>query len=102
MDVLGLTLLSEDPFATVFDANGTSLRVTPVQEIALAPYTVLGWDVSDIDAAVAEMAARGVRFEHFPGLPQSESGIWEAPGGTRVAWFKDPDGNLLSVAQHAA
>jgi catechol 2,3-dioxygenase-like lactoylglutathione lyase family enzyme len=70
-----------------------------VRDIAIAAYTVLGWEVADIEAAVTELGAKGVRFEKFPGLPQAENGIWEAPGGARVAWFKDPDGNLLSVAQ---
>ncbi len=96
---LGLSLVSEDPFAIVFDANGIHIRVTPVREISIAPYTVLGWEVLNIDKAVAELADRGVLFERFQSLPQSEAGIWDAPGGARVAWFKDPDGNLLSVAQ---
>jgi len=97
---LGLQLLSEDPFALVFDANGTMLRVTPVRELILAPYTVLGWDVEDIEAAVKELTAAGVSFERYGSFPQDEAGIWTAPGGTRVAWFKDPDGNTLSVSQH--
>jgi catechol 2,3-dioxygenase-like lactoylglutathione lyase family enzyme len=96
---LGLTLVSEDHFATVFNANGTTLRVTPVHEIAIGAYTVLGWEVADIEGAVSGLVSQGVLFERFPGLPQDENGIWEAPGGTRVAWFKDPDGNILSVAQ---
>lgn len=99
--VLGLTLISEDPFALVFDANGTMLRVTPVHELPPVQHTVLGWEVSDIVAAVTEMQGAGVRFERF-GFPQDELGIWDAPDGTRVAWFKDPDGNMLSLAQHSA
>ena len=98
-DTLGLTLLSEDDFAVVFDANGTKIRVTPVRDIAIAGYTVLGWEVGDIDAAVAVLTGKGVVFERFPGLRQSDNGVWDAPGGARVAWFKDPDGNLLSLAQ---
>jgi catechol 2,3-dioxygenase-like lactoylglutathione lyase family enzyme len=96
---LGLPLVSEDRFATVFNANGTMLRVTPVHEIAIGAYTVLGWEVADVIAAVSGLAGQGVQFQRFPGLPQDDNGIWEAPGGARVAWFKDPDGNLLSVAQ---
>jgi catechol 2,3-dioxygenase-like lactoylglutathione lyase family enzyme len=99
-ETLGLPLVSEDPFAVVFNANGIVIRVTPVRDIAIGGYTVLGWEVADINASVAELTSRGVRFELFPGLPQSESGVWDAPGGASVAWFKDPDGNLLSLARH--
>ena len=98
-DALGLRLVSEDAFALVFDAGGTMLRVTKVKEFVAAPYTVLGWRVDDIGAAVRELAGRGVRFERFDGMPQDEAGIWNAPSGAWVAWFKDPDGNVLSVAQ---
>jgi catechol 2,3-dioxygenase-like lactoylglutathione lyase family enzyme len=100
--VLGLPLASEDSFALVFDAFGTMLRVTAVQTPAVAPYTVLGWEVTDITTAVQELLQSGVVFEHFPGMGLDELGIWTAPGGgARVAWFKDPDGNVLSVSQHA-
>jgi len=99
-ETLGLPLVSEDQFAIVFNANGTMIRVTPVRDIAIGGYTVLGWEVADINASVAELTGRSVVFEHFPGLPQNESGVWNAPGGASVAWFKDPDGNLLSLAQH--
>lgn len=101
-DVLGLRLVQEElPFALIFDANGTMLRVSIVREIHLAPYTVLGWEVADIAAKATELAWAGVKFERFPGMPQDEVGIWTAPGGARVAWFKDPDGNLLSLTQFA-
>jgi len=102
LDTLGLTLVSEElPFALVFDADGTTLRVTIVQNVAAAPYTVLGWQVADIAETLKSLQQRGVHFERFPGLnDQHELGIWTAPGGTQVAWFKDPDGNLLSIAQH--
>ena len=98
-ETLGLRLVSEDPFAVVFDANGTMLQVTPVHKRADAQYTVLGWEVADIAAAVRELSGRGVVFERFPGMLQSEEGVWTAPGGAKIAWFKDPDGNILSVAQ---
>jgi len=98
-EILGLKRVSDDPFAIVFDANGTMLRVQKVHELLPAPYTVLGWDVEDIHAEVLELAKRGVRFERFEGLPQDEAGIWAAPSGARVAWFKDPDGNTLSLTQ---
>ncbi len=100
-DTLGLRLVSEDQFAVVFDANGIMLRVTPVREIAAAQYTVLGWEVTDIVAKAKELASAGVKFERFEAfMKQDELGIWDAPGGARVAWFKDPDGNLLGISQH--
>ena len=100
-DTLGLRLVSEDGFALAFDANGTMLRVSLVREVVAAPYTTLGWEVDDIIAKAKALKKAGVtleRYENF--LKQDELGIWTAPGGTRVAWFKDPDGNLLSISQH--
>lgn len=100
-DTLGLRLVSEDGFAVVFDANGVMLRVSTVREVAQAQYTVLGWGVADIVAKVKELQKAGVTFERYSFLPdQDEMGVWTAPGGTRVAWFKDPDGNILSLSQH--
>jgi catechol 2,3-dioxygenase-like lactoylglutathione lyase family enzyme len=99
-DNLGLHLVAEQlPFALVFDAHGTMLRVTIVHEIVVAPYTVLGWEVPDITATARELTAGGVKLERYPGMPQDELGIWTSPSGARVAWFKDPDGNVLSVTQ---
>lgn len=99
-DTLGLRLVSEElPFALVFDAHGTMLRVTIVQEVSVAKYTVLGWEVPDIAATAKDMRKAGVKFERFAGMNQDELGVWKAPGGARVAWFKDPDGNLLSITQ---
>jgi catechol 2,3-dioxygenase-like lactoylglutathione lyase family enzyme len=100
-DILGLSLVSEDSFALVFDANGTTLRMAIVKEVIAPPYTVLGWAVHDIEAVVKGLLSAGVKFEYYPQfMKQNELGIWTAPGGTRVAWFKDPDGNTLSVSQH--
>ena len=99
-DTLGLRLVSEDSFALVFDANGTMLRISPVAEMTPAKYTVLGWEVPDIVGAVRALGDRGVKFERYGFFEQDELGIWTAPGGARVAWFKDPSGNTLSVAQH--
>ena len=99
-DTLGLHLLSEDSFALVFDANGTKLRVSIVAEVVVAKYTVLGWDVPDIVATAKSLRRAGVKLEIFGGFAQDELGIWTAPDGTKVAWFKDPDGNILSIAQH--
>jgi catechol 2,3-dioxygenase-like lactoylglutathione lyase family enzyme len=98
-NVLGLRLISEDNFALVFDANGTMLRVAIAERVAAAPYTVLGWEVGDIQTTVRDLARAGVRFERYPGMPQDEIGIWTSPSGARVAWFKDLDGNTLSVSQ---
>lgn len=98
-DTLGLPLVSEDEFALVFDAGGTMLRVSFVQEMTPAKYTVLGWQVPDIATTVAELRDLGVRFEMYQGVPQDEFGIWEAPSGALVAWFTDPSGNILSLTQ---
>jgi catechol 2,3-dioxygenase-like lactoylglutathione lyase family enzyme len=99
-DVLGLRLVSEDNFALVFDANGTMLRVAIASRVTAAPYTVLGWEIGDIATTVRQLAAAGVQFERYPGMQQDDLGIWQSPSGARVAWFKDPDGNTLSVSQH--
>jgi len=100
--VLGLPLLEDTPFALVFDANGTSLRIQKVRHVAPAPHTVLGWAVSDIRAAVQGMAAKGVAFQRYDGLAQDQLGIWSVPGGALVAWFRDPDGNTLSLTESAS
>jgi catechol 2,3-dioxygenase-like lactoylglutathione lyase family enzyme len=100
-DTLGLSLVSEEmPFALVFDAHGTMLRVTIVDKVMTAGYTVLGWQVPDIVAAAKTLSQTGVRFERYAGMAQNEFGIWSSPGGASVAWFKDPDGNTLSISQH--
>jgi catechol 2,3-dioxygenase-like lactoylglutathione lyase family enzyme len=98
-EVLGLELRSESPLALVFDADGTMLRVTRADEVVVAPYTVLGWRVDDIAQTVGDLTARGVAFLRFDGMNQDALGVWTSPGGDRVAWFKDPDGNTLSVTQ---
>jgi catechol 2,3-dioxygenase-like lactoylglutathione lyase family enzyme len=98
-EVLGLPLLAEDGFALTFDAGGTTLRVATVEEVAAAGYTVLGWKVPDIAVAVQGLAARGVAFQRYSFFEQDALGIWTAPGGARIAWFKDPDGNTLSLTE---
>jgi predicted enzyme related to lactoylglutathione lyase len=100
--VLGLRLTATDDFALVFESGGTMIRVVKVSSFKPAPYTILGWQVKDAAQAVASLTKRGVSFERFPGMAQDAHGIWDAPGGARVAWFKDPDGNVLSVSQHPA
>jgi catechol 2,3-dioxygenase-like lactoylglutathione lyase family enzyme len=100
-DTLGLPLISEEmPFALVFDAHGTMLRVTVVERVVSAGYTVLGWQVPNIVDAAKALSQAGVWFERYPGMQQDELGIWSSPGGASVAWFKDPDGNTLSISQH--
>jgi catechol 2,3-dioxygenase-like lactoylglutathione lyase family enzyme len=99
-DILGLRFIKDDGFALVFDAHGSMLRIAKAGPFTPAPFTILGWQTDRIESLVPEMARQGVRFEQF-GLPgQNEAGIWSAPGGDQVAWFKDPDGNILSVSQH--
>lgn len=108
-ETLGLRLVGEDRFAIVFDANGTTVRLTPVQEWTPPQFTILGWEVGDILAAVKELSAAGVEFQRYAWMQgQDENGIWTSPAGpevapvhagARVAWFKDPDGNVLSVSQ---
>ena len=97
---LGLALKHEDGFATVFDSNGTTLRLSPARDFRPQPFTVLGWEVPDIKATVKALTGAGIEFVRVQGLPQDELGIWSPAPGIFVAWFKDPDGNMLSVAQH--
>jgi catechol 2,3-dioxygenase-like lactoylglutathione lyase family enzyme len=99
--VLGLPLVEDTPFALVFNSNGTTLRIQKVQQVAPVPYTVLGWVVPDIQATVHALAAKGVVFQRYDGLPQDAQGIWQSPGGAKVAWFRDPDGNTLSLTEAA-
>jgi predicted enzyme related to lactoylglutathione lyase len=98
---LGLALLGSDEFALQFEVGATRIRIAKVESFEPAPFTILGWRVPDAKQAVTQLVKRGVIFERFPGLKQDKAGIWSAPGGARVAWFKDPDGNILSVAQQA-
>lgn len=100
-DKMGFKLSSEDDFALVFDANGTMLRVVKMKDGQFHPaaYTVLGWDVDDAVRAIAELTKRGIAFERYPGMPQDKDGIWASPSGAKVAWFKDPDGNVLSITE---
>jgi len=99
---LGLPVTEQNEYACVFDAHGTMLRLTPVASVATPGYTVLGWRVSDIESTVRALAARGIAFSRYDGMGQDEHGIWTTPGGDKVAWFRDPDGNVLSLTQFAA
>jgi catechol 2,3-dioxygenase-like lactoylglutathione lyase family enzyme len=101
-DKLGLNFLRDDGFALVFDMGGVMLRIGRAKEFNPAQHTVLGWESTDIAAAVDELTAKGVAFNHYPNMGQDERGICTFPNGDKVAWFKDPDGNVLSISQHAA
>ena len=98
-DKLGLRLIDDSPFALVFDAKGTMLRVQLVDEVTPPKYTVLGWAVKDIEAAVARLKKARVRFNRYPGMGQDRLGIWTSPSGARIAWFTDPDENTLSLTE---
>ena len=97
--VLGLRLLADEPWALVFDAHGTMLRLQKVQLFTPVPFTALGWKVDDIHARLQRLGQAGVTAERYPHLEQDPLGVWTAPGGGKVAWFKDPDGNTLSLTQ---
>jgi len=101
-ETLGLDFISEDPFALVFNARGTTLRIANVSEVKdfePAPFTIVGWQVTNVSDTLGDLAKKGVRFERFPGMDQDAKGVWKSPSGARVAWFKDPDGNILSITQ---
>jgi catechol 2,3-dioxygenase-like lactoylglutathione lyase family enzyme len=102
-DRLGLRLVAETEFALEFEAGDalTNLRVQKVAAVIPTPYTALGWKVGNIAEKVEALSKRGIAFERFDGLEQDQHGIWQAPGGGRIAWFKDPDGNILSLVQLA-
>jgi len=97
--VLGLTFVSDEWPALVFQVGDSMLRIQKVQKVHNAPYTALGWNVSDIRAAVLQLTEAGVKFERYDGMDQDSDGIWQAPSGARVAWFRDPDGHVLSLTQ---
>ena|SRR5436190_15378557 len=99
--VLGLSLVEDSPFALVFDSNGTTLRVQKVEQVTPAPYTALGWQVTDIEASVRSLRAKGAVLQRYEGLFQDALGIWKSPSGAKVAWFRDPDGNTLSLTESA-
>ena len=98
--VLGLRFVKDDGFALVFDANGIMVRAAKMKEVTPAQFTVLGWQVKNIEDIVRALQKKGAHFEIFGFFKQDELGIWTAPTGDKVAWFKDPDGNILSVSQH--
>ena len=98
--VLGIEFVNQGPFALEFRSGGNMIRISKVEQFTPMPFTVLGWQVDNIQKIVQDLTKRGVTFERYSFLKQDDLGIWDAPEGARVAWFKDPDGNLLSVSQH--
>ena len=97
---LGLPVQDVSDFACVFGVGPITLRVTKVGELTPPPFTVFGWEVAAIHETIAGLAGRGVEFVRYEGMDQDPAGVWTAPGGAQVAWFRDPDGNVLSVTQH--
>lgn len=97
--VLGLAVEEVNGFACVLRGGGTMLRVTLVESLAPQPFTVLGWNVADLADTIDGLTAKGVTFRRYDGMGQDERGIWTAPGGGRIAWFSDPDDNVLSLTQ---
>ena len=100
--VLGLRFVSDDGYALVFNANGIMIRVVKVRAFTPAQYTILGWGVQGIEKIMTALKEKGVHFEHFGFSKQNDLGMWIAPNGDKVAWFKDPDGNTLSISEHDA
>ena len=100
-DVLGLPCEEDGPIALIVKTANATLRIQKIEAFAPLPFTVLGWKVGDIRSTVKQLLGHGVKFERFPGMSQDDLGIWVAPGGAMVCWFKDPDGNLLSLTQSA-
>jgi catechol 2,3-dioxygenase-like lactoylglutathione lyase family enzyme len=98
--VLGLRFVKDDGFALVLDANGIMVRAAKMKDFTPAQFTVLGWQVSNIESVVRHLREKGLHFEIFGFFKQDDLGIWTAPTGDKVAWFKDPDGNILSVSEH--
>lgn len=98
-DILGLKLLSEDKYALEFNANETLLRVIIVPELKPQSFTVLGWNVEDISSTIKSLNKKGIICEKYDFLQQDNSGIWTSPNGSKIAWFKDPDGNVLSITE---
>jgi extradiol dioxygenase family protein len=98
-DLLGLHFIEENAFALIFDAHGTMVRIQKVKTVDKATYTVLGWQVHDLDVIVKRLQQHGLVFEQYPDVPQDEQGIWTTPDGTKIVWLSDPDGNILSLVQ---
>jgi len=97
---LGFQFVSDDQFALVMQAGENMVHIAKAKDFKPAQYTVMGWEVADVEAMVKWLNERGVKFEKYPFVEDRELGIWTTPNGDKVAWFKDPDGNVLSLSQH--
>jgi catechol 2,3-dioxygenase-like lactoylglutathione lyase family enzyme len=97
---LGLGYRKNDGFALELDSNGTKVRIAKIPDFKPASFTILGWEVLDIQQVVLSLNRKGIVFERYNFLEQDAAGIWTAPSGDKVAWFKDPDGNILSLSEH--
>jgi len=97
---LGFDFVSLDQFAMVMRAGENMIRIVKMPDFVPLRSTVLGWEVGDVEAVVGWLVGRGVAMEKYPWVQDKERGIWTTPDGNKVAWFKDPDGNVLSVSQH--
>jgi catechol 2,3-dioxygenase-like lactoylglutathione lyase family enzyme len=102
VETLGLKFVSQDSFALVLNVNSTMVRIAKVGEFQPANFTILGFEVPDIRQEVSALRAKGISCEHYPGMQQDEMGVWHSPNGARVAWFKDPEGNVLSLTEFRA
>jgi catechol 2,3-dioxygenase-like lactoylglutathione lyase family enzyme len=102
VDTLGLAFVSDDQFAITVRSHSIDIRISRVEAFHPSPHTILGWKVLDIEATTEQFSAAGIHFERYPFLEQDANGIWVAPDNrAKIAWFKDPDGNVLSISQHA-
>jgi catechol 2,3-dioxygenase-like lactoylglutathione lyase family enzyme len=101
-DVLGLRLVDRSDFAVAYRVGGVTLRITKVGDLRPQPFTILGWQVADLRVRIDELRLKGVAFLRYDGLEQDEQGIWTTPTGDLVAWFHDPDGNVLSLTELAS
>jgi len=97
--VLGLNFLEDSPFALLFRSGRTTVRIQKVESFTPFPFTSLGWNVPDIEATAKQLLEKGIKCERFNGMKQDDLGIWLSPGNSKVCWFKDPDGNLLSLSE---
>jgi catechol 2,3-dioxygenase-like lactoylglutathione lyase family enzyme len=97
---LGLKFVSLDQFALVLHSGEQMIRIAKVEEFTAFQSTVLGWQVDDVEATVNWLQFQGVQTEKYPFVADKKLGIWKAPSGDKIAWFKDPDGNVLSVSHH--
>lgn len=102
VETLGLAFIADDPFAITVRTGSTDIRIFRLEAFNPSPHTILGWEVKNIEATVQQFAANGISFERYPFIEQDANGIWSAPDrAAKIAWFKDPDGNVLSLSQHA-